>query len=156
MIRLAWLIGGALLFGLLSGHFSIVTVVVGCALAWGILHARNGWRRGFFRPRFFLSLLEFTWDFVVDLAKSNLILAWDVLDPVDLHRVTLVEVPIHDLKENEIALLSHRITLTPGTLTCVISADRRMLLVHAMYPSEVDSSAALRRPIDILKRHIHE
>ena len=42
----------------------------------------------------------------------------------------------------EITTLANLITLTPGTLSLDVSADRRMLYVHAM---EVDDPEAFRR-----------
>ncbi|MEQ8821270.1 MAG: Na+/H+ antiporter subunit E [Sumerlaeia bacterium] len=97
------------------------------------------------------NLLWFLWDFIWDLTLSNLRLAWDVLTPKNYHYIRLVRIPVSDLTPGEIALLSHRITLTPGTLTCGVDEDRGVLLVHAMYPDKSDAAAALRRPIDILK-----
>ncbi len=95
--------------------------------------------------------IRFIIDFIVDLTVSNFKLAWDVLTPTDYHKVRLIEVPIDDLTDMEIVFLTHRITLTPGTLSCAISKDGKMLMVHAMYLIGDDAAQSLRRPIDILK-----
>lgn len=98
----------------------------------------NGWR--------------FIWNFIVDLTISNFVLAWDVFTPTDYHKVQLVNVPVGDLTDAELALISHRITLTPGTLSCVVSADRKILVVHSMYSyKQKEPAKSLRLPIDILK-----
>lgn len=94
---------------------------------------------------------HFLWDFFYDLAISNLLLGWDVLTPKDYHRVRLIEVPVSDLSDAQVALLIHRITLTPGTLTCDLLADRHTLLVHAMYGPDEGMAQSLRRPLDILR-----
>jgi multicomponent K+:H+ antiporter subunit E len=78
-------------------------------------------------------------------------MAWDVITPRDYHRVRLIEVPVEDLSEREIALLIHRITLTPGTLTCGLTEDGRYLLVHEMYGASRGLAARLRKPVDLLR-----
>ncbi len=98
-----------------------------------------------------INLARFFWDFLYDLAKSNLLLAWDVITPKDYHHVRLVEVPLRGLSEEEISLLIHRITLTPGTLSCDVVSDRSALIVHAMYGSGPELAHNLRRPLDILR-----
>lgn len=102
--------------------------------------------------RFVGNLIYFSLDFVWDLTLSNFQLALDIWTPRGRYRPTLLEVPVHDLTQFETALLATRITLTPGTLSCCVSADRKFLTVHVMYPREGDMAAQLRRPIEILKR----
>ena len=100
------------------------------------------------------TLLRFLWDFAYDMAKSNVVLAYDVLTPKAHYDVHFVAVPIGDLTPAEIAFLSHRITLTPGTLTVDIADDRQTLVIHTMYPdlsALAEQGAALRKPLDILK-----
>lgn len=98
------------------------------------------------------NLWRFLWDFIVDLIKSNIAVFQDVLSPKNLHDCRMISVPIDDLTEMEVALLSHRITLTPGTLSCVIDEDARFLLVHCMFKKDSDDEVlSLRMPIDILK-----
>jgi len=99
-------------------------------------------------------VLHFLRDFLWDMTVSNVILAWDVVTPKDLHAVRIVEVPVHDLTESEIALLMHRITLTPGTLSAAVIADHSTIVVHAMYGDTEEMPQALRRPLDILKGHM--
>lgn len=102
--------------------------------------------------RFVINLGRFMVDFLVDLAVSNLRLAYDVMTPTAYHRIKMIEVPVSDLTDPEKSFLAQRITLTPGTLSCGLSDDRTVLLVHMMYPVEgKDMGQALRRPIEILK-----
>jgi multisubunit Na+/H+ antiporter MnhE subunit len=53
-------------------------------------------------------------------------------------------VPLELERDSEIALLANLITLTPGTLSLDVSADRRTLYVHAMAVTSPDD---LRREI---------
>lgn len=143
----------ALIISFLSGQFGIVTAVLAAAALWEIyrlylrfsgkdVHMYSLWNISRF-------LVQFLWE----MTKSNIILAFDVLYPKDIHDVMLIEVPIDDLTDIELALLAYRINLTPGTLTCAASTDRQYLLVHEMYPGDDLESLPqkLRRPIDILK-----
>lgn len=99
-----------------------------------------------------INFIRFVYDFLFDVLISNVVLAHDVFTPHDHHRSQMVSVPIDDLTPLEVAIISHRITFTPGTLSCVITEDRKILVVHAMYSFRMDDPAmGLRRPIDILK-----
>jgi multicomponent Na+:H+ antiporter subunit E len=102
--------------------------------------------------RFLLNAMHFMVDFLRDLLISNFYVAYDVWTPRDHFSPRIVFVPIDDLSDIEVALLATRISLTPGTLSMDVSADRRFLLVHSMYPSGSDDSESLRRPIQILKK----
>ena len=107
--------------------------------------------------RFGLNALYFVWDFLKDLTLSNLQITYDIWTPKDYYDPTIVYVPVEDLTDFEVMVLSSRITLTPGTLSCDVTADRRFLVVHAMYSSgktTEDLVAGLRAPIDMLKRGI--
>ncbi|MCZ7660001.1 MAG: Na+/H+ antiporter subunit E [Xanthobacteraceae bacterium] len=90
-----------------------------------------------------LAILEYgaivAWDIVV----SNVQVAYLVLfrrgDSLRSHFVT---VPL-DLKSPEaIATLAGTITMTPGTLTTDVSADRRALLVHCLDTADPAATAA--------------
>lgn len=98
------------------------------------------------------NLVVFLGDFLWDLTVSNLQIAWDVLTPTDYYTPRLVNVPVGDLSPFELTLLSSRITLTPGTLSADVTADRQFLIVHVMYPGGDDIASRLRKPIDILKK----
>lgn len=39
-----------------------------------------------------------------------------------------------------VSLLANTISLTPGTVSCEVSADRRQLLVHALHVTDVEAS----------------
>lgn len=151
MIIRTWHIGLALLLAMLSRHFSIATVLAALGPVYLLSQAPRVWREKTLRLYRILRLARFLVDFVIDLTISNIRLAIDILTPLQRYRVQMVLVPIEDFTDREVLLLSIRITLTPGTLTCTVTEDRRYLLVHSMYLPEGESGACLRRPLDILK-----
>jgi multicomponent Na+:H+ antiporter subunit E len=106
---------------------------------------------------FVRNAIHFLYDFVVDLTVSNLELAWEVWTLTDHYDPQIVYVPVKDLSDLELVLLSSRITLTPGTLSADVTADREHLVVHVMFRKGEDEPAIARRlraPIELLRRKL--
>lgn len=132
----------ALAWAAVSGSFSPANLLFGLILGAGILYLLReqvGALRYFSRARKVASLAAL---FVYELILS----AWRVL--------LMVVRPKMDLKPGifayemqvdrdfEITLLANLITLTPGTLSVDVSADRRILYVHAIDCSDVGQTRA--------------
>ncbi len=134
----------ALVWALASGHISLLNLVIGFLLGYGVL-----W---FSQPligpsRYFQRLpvlLRFAGYFFWQLLLSNLRVAYDVVTPHLYMRPGIVAVPLDAKTDQEITLLANLITLTPGTLSLDVSEDRRTLYVHAMF---VDSPDEVRESI---------
>ncbi len=92
--------------------------------------------------------------FTRELIKSNLRIAYDVLTPQHHMRPGVIAIPLDAQTGTEITLLSNMITLTPGTLSLDISADRKTLYLHDLYIDDID--AARRRIKDGFERRILE
>lgn len=93
------------------------------------------------RPGLALRLLAtLLWDIVV----ANLQVARRILGPESAIRPRFVWVPLDIASDHGIFALAAMITMTPGTLSAEVSADRRGLLVHAL---DVDDEAALVQEI---------
>ena len=82
--------------------------------------------------------------FLRELVYANLRLARDVVSPRNHIRPGIVAVPLDATSDGEILLLTALINLTPGSVALDVSADRKLLYVHAMY---VDSAEAARADI---------
>lgn len=78
-----------------------------------------------------LAFLRFLVLFARELAASNLTMARAILAPREPARPALVDYPVAHLTRAEILLLSHCITLTPGTTTVEVAPDFRTLVLHA-------------------------
>ena len=76
--------------------------------------------------------------FIWELVLANLRVAYDVLTPRHLMRPGVIAIPLEAKTDIEITILSNLITLTPGTLSLDVSADRRVLYIHAMYIGDID------------------
>jgi multicomponent Na+:H+ antiporter subunit E len=82
------------------------------------------------RPFYIVRLIAL---FLYDLTVSSVQVARAVLSPRDVTRPRFVVVPLTRAETDaEITLVGNYITLTPGTLTVDVSADRRSLLIHSL------------------------
>jgi multicomponent Na+:H+ antiporter subunit E len=85
--------------------------------------------------------LRFAGFYLAEVVKSNLMIAWDVLTPTDKGSPGIIALPLPEgLRDGQILLISNLITMTPGTLTLDLSADRRTLVLHVLYLGDVEQT----------------
>lgn len=128
LIMLGW--------ALVTGDFSSGSLVFGFLVGFGALWIASGLfgeSRYHARLSGVLGLFLF---FIHDLVQSSLMVAWDVLTPRLRARPAFVEMPLEAETDVEIVLVANLISLTPGTLSIDVSADRKTLLVHAMFADD--------------------
>jgi multicomponent K+:H+ antiporter subunit E len=80
-------------------------------------------------PRTMLHLLGIV---IWDIVMSNITVARIVLNPASRPQPAWVEVALDAEHPTAIALLAAIITMTPGTVSCVIDERRNSILVHAL------------------------
>ncbi len=83
--------------------------------------------------------------FMRDLVVSSVQVARAVLSPGYAAKPRLVTIPLTVESDAGITMVANLITLTPGTLTVDVSADRKTLLVHDLLAG--DSSEATREGV---------
>ena len=87
-----------------------------------------------------LRLLRYSLVVMWDIIIANAQVARLILGPNTRLRPAFIEYPL-DLREDfTITLLASTVSLTPGTVSSDVSADRRTLLIHAL---DVEDAAAL-------------
>jgi multicomponent K+:H+ antiporter subunit E len=69
---------------------------------------------------------------VMDVVRSNITVARQVLGPEEEITPGFIWVPLDIANLHGIAALTSMITLTPGTVSAALSDDRRYLLVHVL------------------------
>lgn len=147
--------GLALAWCALTGAFGPFDWAFGLALGWVVLRIAGSQRRGASParaiakiPAALFLLVFFLWELVV----ANLRVAAAVLGPSSLVRPGIVAVPLDVTSDAGIALLANLITLTPGTLSLDVSADRRTLYVHCLAVD--DPEATVRSIKDGFERRV--
>jgi multicomponent Na+:H+ antiporter subunit E len=134
MIGFFWNVLLAAAWVLMTGTFEFLNYVFGFAIAYVVIllmsrsvsAVRNYPRR---IPRAIYFLLYF----IEELIKANLKVAIDIVTPTFLGKPGVIGIEL-DAKTNlEITLVANVISLTPGTLSLDVSADKKILFVHAMY-----------------------
>ena len=77
-----------------------------------------------------------------DILVANITVARQVLGPERKLRPGFVWIPLDIRNIHGIAALTSIITLTPGTVSSVLSDDRRHLLVHVLHLEDADAVIA--------------
>ncbi|MDP1659449.1 MAG: Na+/H+ antiporter subunit E [Methylotenera sp.] len=113
-----------------------------------------GWAIPFFTLQFWpdkvriykpLTLLRFTVIVFIDIILSNFIVARLILGNPSRLKPAFVVIPLALKSDIAISLLANTISLTPGTLSALLTADRQHLVVHAL---DVDNPVSL---VDTIK-----
>jgi multicomponent Na+:H+ antiporter subunit E len=149
-----WNVLLALTWAVATGQFTVNNLAVGFGLGYLILLFAQpvmGPSGYFLRvPRVIVFFFFYLWQLIL----SNLRVAYDVVTPTHYMRPGVIAVPLEAETDAEITLLANLITLTPGTLSLDLSADRRVLYVHVMYIDHDDLEAARRAIKDGLERRV--
>ena len=124
----------ALGWGALTGTATLPNLLLGAALGATAVYLLSGRRErpaGFARLRRAGSL---AWLFLYELMLSAIRVAAVVIRPDMMSRISpaIVAFPLTARSDLEITLLANLITLTPGTLSIDVSADRKLLYVHVL------------------------
>jgi multicomponent Na+:H+ antiporter subunit E len=128
----------ALMWAAVTGSFSLSTLIAGFVLGFIVLFFT---RKIVGEPDYgskMIQVIRLGVFFIWELIKANLRVAYDVLTPGLQIRPGVVAIPLDARSDAEITLLANLITLTPGTLTLDVSADRSVLYMHAMYIDDPD------------------
>jgi multicomponent K+:H+ antiporter subunit E len=94
------------------------------------------------RPRAPLAAAKLALVVLHDIVKANIEVALRILGPESAIRPAFVWVPLDLRSPQGIAVFASIITMTPGTLSCEVSEDRRWLLVHALHTDDPAAVAA--------------
>ena len=139
-----------LTLGNVVGGLVVALVVVAVARPTGV----TGLERTYFRP---VSVLIFVAHFLLQLVKSNLVVAWEIMTPGLTTNRAIIAFPMHTTSAGVVTLIANSVTLTPGTVTIDLADDtdaetgeqRRTLFVHVLHYNDVDS---VRRDLLRLER----
>ncbi|MCB1877366.1 MAG: Na+/H+ antiporter subunit E [Chromatiales bacterium] len=123
---------------LLANSVSPGNLVLGLVLAWLIpLFTARFWADALpvRRP---LVLLKFAAVVLYDIVVANIAVARLILGPQDGLRPSFIVMPLELRNDMAIALLASTISLTPGTVSAFLSADRKNLIIHSLHTEDPD------------------
>lgn len=127
---------------LLVNDISAGHIVLGGFLAWLIPYLTQGFwpeemvlRKPLVALRFVLMVL---WDIVI----ANAVLALRILGPTRKLQPAFMVLPLDLEQDFAITLLASTISLTPGTVSADLSADRHALLIHVIHVDDIEQSVA--------------
>lgn len=129
----------ALAWSGLSGQFGPANMLIGLLLGYVVLFIA---RRAIGPTEYFIKVplvFAFAAYFLRELLLANLRVAYDVLTPQPRMQPRIIALPLRAHTPAEITALSYLISLTPGTLSLDVSADRKVLYLHAMYARDADA-----------------
>lgn len=132
MLHFLWNIGLAVLWMSLHGEFSSGHFVVGFIIGYLILLASRPALPDSSYTRKVWQIGNLAVYLVWHILLANVQIAWRVLRPRLKIRPAMIAVPLRARTDVEVTILANLITLTPGTVTVDIAADRSTLYVHAM------------------------
>lgn len=112
-------------------ELSAATVIVGTVVAMAVTATGVGTAyRGGIRVR---PLLRLSWLVFVDLAKSTINVAAEILTPTDHTEEAIIAVQVPAESRDHLLLLVVAITLTPGTAVVDADADTGTLYLHLLH-----------------------
>ena len=80
--------------------------------------------------------------FVYELIVSSVRVAHDVLTPRSRAKPGIIAIPLDVTTDAQITMLANLISLTPGSLSLDVSADRRVIYAHLMFIDDADEERA--------------
>lgn len=124
---------------LLNGDYGSIDFTIGFLVGFFALLLTEPFRNKPNYGRKFWAALKLLAVFLYKLLTSSLQVVWDVITPTHLSHPAIIKVPLAVESDMEIMLLANLVSLTPGSLTLDVSADRRYLTIHAMFSQNEQS-----------------
>ncbi|MCR8914398.1 Na+/H+ antiporter subunit E [Marinobacter panjinensis] len=128
----------ALLWLLMVNSFSVAHMLLGLALGVFIPFVTRSFWPEQAKVRYLLPLLRYFLVLMVDIVRSNLIVAKRILWYPNQLTPGFVIFPLELDDDFAITILASTISLTPGTVTAHYDSDAGTLLIHALHVTDED------------------
>lgn len=130
---------------LLVNELSLGHLLLGVLLGWVVpLYTARFWPDEV-RVRRPLVLLRFIVVVLYDILVANVTVARLILGPAERLQPGFLTMPLALRSEVAISLLANTISLTPGTVSVFLTADRRCLVIHSLHTTAPDEMLATIR-----------
>jgi len=142
---------------LLQQSLAPAQLLTAAVLAWGLPRLLHGFLGDAVRPRAPGRIARLAGVVLWDILVSNVAVARIALNPRADPQPAWVPVTLEAEHPTAITLLATIITMTPGTVSCIVDASRRVILVHALDCRDVAGTAAqIKRRYEQPLRRIFE
>ncbi len=128
----------ALLWLLMVNSFSVAHILLGLALGVFIPFITRAFWPEQARVHYLLPLLRYFLILLIDIVRSNLIVAKRILWYPNQLTPGFVTYPLELEDDFAITILASTISLTPGTVTAHYDSDAGTLLIHALHVTDED------------------
>lgn len=81
----------------------------------------------------FLAVLDLFFFFAIDVVRSTVRVAIDVLTPTHRMKPGIIAVDVAGMSDRQLFFMMNLITMTPGSMGIGLSDDRSKLYLHIMY-----------------------
>jgi multicomponent K+:H+ antiporter subunit E len=127
---------------LLANQFNFAHILLGAFLGWAIpLFTSDFWQEQA-KLRQPVLLARFAVIVLYDIIVANISVARLILGPVERLQPAFLVMPLRLRSDLAISLLANTISLTPGTVTTFVSADRRSLVIHTLHTTSPEQVIA--------------
>ncbi|MDN3648125.1 Na+/H+ antiporter subunit E [Reinekea marina] len=142
---------------LLTGSYSLGNVLLAVVLSIAIPAVVGGFQREGLRVRKHRKAFQYFLIMLSDIVLSNFVVAKQVLGKTSALKPGFIAIPL-DMKEAlPITLFASTISLTPGTVSTELSADRKTLYVHALHiEDEQELIASIKKRYEARLKEIFE
>jgi multicomponent K+:H+ antiporter subunit E len=130
---------------LLVNQLNVGHLLLGMLLGWAVpLYTARFWPDQV-RVRRPLLLLRFITVVLYDILVANVVVARLILGRQEHLKPAFLVLPLRLRSDVAISLLANTISLTPGTVSTYLSADRRCLIIHSLHTTEPEELLATIR-----------
>jgi multicomponent K+:H+ antiporter subunit E len=132
----------ALVWLLLQQSVAPAHLLSAAVLALAVPRLLHGFIGDSVHPRSVRTMVHLAGVVLWDIVMSNITVARIVLNPASKPQPAWVEVALEAEHPTAVALLATIITMTPGTVSCVVDERRNSILVHALDCADAAEMAA--------------
>ncbi len=134
VLALGWL--------MLQQSLAVAQLITALVLGWGLPQLVDGFLGERLKVRNWRVAVRLSFIVLWDIIVSNIAVARIVLSPTCNPHPAWVPIALDIRHPTAITLLATIITTTPGTVSCIVDEERRMILVHALDCDDVPGMAA--------------
>ena len=132
-----WVLWLLLINDISPGH-----IVLGAVLAWAIPFFTQAFWPEEMTVQKPMVALRFVCVVLWDIVVANWVVARLILSSPAKLKPAFMVLPLDVTEDFTITILANTISMTPGTVSTDLSADRRSLLIHALHVDDIDAALA--------------